>query len=379
VVAGLGPGISTLAEETTVAMDGAQGTVWISPDSEQVEMLAGRRRSWLAARHAAELERYRPAATQDGRRIQVFANISGVADAAEAVARGAEGVGVLRTEFLFLGREAAPTEEEQLEAYRTIAESLGGRPLSVRTLDIGGDKSLPYVEIGEEANPFLGWRGIRVTLGRRDLFRTQLRAILRAGAIQAVDLLLPMIASVEELRQTKAIVSEAETGLEQEGLPFRRNIRIGVMIEVPAAVIVADQLAREAGFFSIGSNDLIQYVMAADRTNSRVAPMADPFQPAVLRMIRQTVAAGRAAGIGVALCGELAADSLATPLLLGLGLDEFSVSAPLIPQLKRAIAGWSIQAAEDVAREALAMDSSQAVRRLLCEAAAGGPVSPAIS
>ena len=379
VVAGLGPGISTLAEETTVAMDGAQGTVWISPDSEQVEMLAGRRRSWLAARHAAELERYRQAATQDGRRIQVFANISGVADAAEAVARGAEGVGVLRTEFLFLGREAAPTEEEQLEAYRTIAESLGGRPLSVRTLDIGGDKSLPYVEIGEEANPFLGWRGIRVTLGRRDLFRTQLRAILRAGAIQAVDLLLPMIASVEELRQTKAIVSEAETGLEQEGLPFRRNIRIGVMIEVPAAVIVADQLAREAGFFSIGSNDLIQYVMAADRTNSRVAPMADPFQPAVLRMIRQTVAAGRAAGIGVALCGELAADSLATPLLLGLGLDEFSVSAPLIPQLKRAIAGWSIQAAEDVAREALAMDSSQAVRRLLCEAAAGGPVSPAIS
>jgi phosphocarrier protein FPr len=242
---------------------------------------------------------------------------------------------------------------------------LGGRPLTVRALDIGGDKRLPYVEIGEEANPFLGWRGIRVMLSRRDLFRTQLRAILRAGAAQPVELLLPMISSVDELRETKALVGEAEAELEREGLPFRKSIRIGVMIEVPAAVAIADQLAREAGFFSIGSNDLIQYAMAADRTNSRVAPMADPFQPAVLRMIRQTIEAGRGAGIAVALCGELAADPLATPLLLGLGLEEFSVSAPLIPELKRAISLWSMADTEGVAREALAMDSWQSVRRLL--------------
>jgi phosphocarrier protein FPr len=202
-------------------------------------------------------------------------------------------------------------------------------------------------------------------LSRRDLFRTQLRAILRAGAAQPVELLLPMIASVDELRETKAMVGEAEAELEREGLPFRKNIRIGVMIEVPAAVAVADQLAREASFFSIGSNDLIQYVMAADRTNSRVALIADHFQPAVLRMIRQTIEAGRGAGIDVALCGELAADPLATPLLLGLGLEEFSVSAPLIPELKRAISCWSVPEAEAVAREALAMDSSQSVRRLL--------------
>ena len=200
VVAGLGPGISALADGTMVAVDGEQGTVWISPDADQVAALEGRRREWLAARRAAELERHRPAATRDGRRIRVFANISGVAEAAEAVACGAEGVGVLRTEFLFLGRAAAPGEEEQLAAYRAIAESLGGRPLTVRALDIGGDKSLPYVEIGEEANPFLGWRGIRVLLSRRDLFRTQLRAILRAGAAQPVELLLPMIASLDELR-----------------------------------------------------------------------------------------------------------------------------------------------------------------------------------
>jgi phosphocarrier protein FPr len=365
VVAGLGPGVSALADGTILAVDGERGTVWISPDADQIATLEARRRDWLAARHAAELERHRPAATRDGRRIRVFANISGIPDAAEAVACGAEGVGVLRTEFLFLGRAAAPGEEEQLAAYRAIAESLEGRPLTVRALDIGGDKSLPYVEIGEESNPFLGCRGIRVMLSRRDLFRTQLRAILRAGAALPVELLLPMISSVDELRETKALLAEVEVELEREGLPFRKNIRLGVMIEVPAAVAIADQLAREASFFSIGSNDLIQYVMAADRTNSRVAPMADPFQPAVLRMIRQTVEAGRAAGIDVALCGELAADPVATPLLLGLGLEEFSVSAPLIPELKRAISLSSVPEAEGVAREALAMDSCQSVRRLL--------------
>ena len=221
------------------------------------------------------------------------------------------------------------------------------------------------MEIGEEANPFLGWRGIRVMLSRRDLFRTQLRAILRAGATQAVELLLPMITSVDELREAKAMVKEAEAELEREGIPFRKNIRVGVMIEVPAAVAVADQLAREANFFSIGSNDLIQYVMAADRTNSRVAPIADPFQPAVLRMIRQAIEAGRNGGIEVALCGELAADPLATPLLLGMGLEEFSVSAPSIPELKRAISRWSVAEAEDVAKEVLAMDSIQSARRIL--------------
>ncbi len=365
VVAGLGPGISALADGTIVAVDGEQGTVWISPDADRVAAFEARRRKWLAARRAAEMERHTPAATRDGRRIRVFANISGIPEAAEAVACGAEGVGVLRTEFLFLGRAAAPGEEEQLAAYRAIAESLGGRPLTVRALDIGGDKSVPYVEIGEEANPFLGLRGIRVMLNRRDLFRTQIRAILRAGAAHPVELLLPMIASLDELRETKALVGEAEAELEREGLPFRKNIRIGVMIEVPAAVAIAGQLAREAGFFSIGSNDLIQYAMAADRTNSRVAPIADPFQPAVLRMIQQTIEAARGAAIDVALCGELAADPVATPLLLGLGLEEFSVSAPLIPELKRAISLWSVPQAEAVAREVLAMDSCQSVRRLL--------------
>jgi len=279
---------------------------------------------------------------------------------------------VLRTEFMFLGRTEAPGEDEQLAAYRTIAESLQGRPLAIRTLDVGGDKSLPYIEIEEEANPFLGWRGIRLTLGLPGLFRTQLRAILRAGAGQAVELLLPMISSVEEVRAIKALLGEVEAELEREGLAFRKNIRLGVMIEVPSAVAVASQLAREASFFSIGTNDLIQYAMAADRTNERVAAIADPYQPAVLRLIQQTIQAGRDAGIDVALCGELAADPLATPLLIGLGLEELSVSAGLIPGLKRAVSRWTIADAESLARAALAQDTSAAVRKLLMNARATG-------
>lgn len=351
-VVGLGPAISTLAEGATVALDGERGSVWVSPTPAQVAILNSRREEWIASRAAAQAERHKPACTRDGRRIRVLANINGVEEAAAALEYGAEGVGVLRTEFLFLGRTSPPGEEEQYAAYRAIAETLGSRPLVIRTLDIGGDKNLPYIDIGEEANPFLGWRGIRVTLGRQDLLRTQLRAILRAGDGHRVEILLPMVSSLDELRQVKSIVGQVQ-------------MPIGVMIEVPAAVAIADQLAREAAFFSIGTNDLVQYVMAADRTNARVAPIADPLQPAVLRMMRQAIEAARGAGIPVTLCGELAADTLATPLLLGMGLTEFSVSAPLIPELKRAISRWSMAEAEAAAERVLAMDSCAAVREFL--------------
>ncbi len=369
-VVGLGPALTALAEGTIVALDGEQGVVWVSPGEERAGLIARRREQWLAARRAAGRERARPAATRDGRRIRVVANLSSVADAAEAVANGAEGVGVLRTEFLFLGRAEAPGEEEQLAAYRAIAESLAGRPLVIRTLDVGGDKSLPYVHIGEESNPFLGWRGVRLTLGSPALFRTQLRAILRAAAVYPAALLLPMVSAVEEVRAARAALAEAQAELERAGLPFAKKLRTGVMIEVPSAAALADRLAREADFFSIGTNDLIQYTMAADRTNPRVASLADPFQPAVLRLIRQTAEAARAAGIEAALCGELAADPLAAPLLIGLGLKELSVSAALIPALKRALAGWTVAEAEALAREALALDTAAAVRRLLRDAAA---------
>jgi phosphocarrier protein FPr len=368
-VAGLGPEISALADGTTLAIDGGRGLVWVSPGADEVHKLEDVRHAWLAERRAAHEQRHRPAATRDGRRIRVYANVSGVAEAGQAMDLGAEGIGVLRTEFLFLARPDTPGEAEQFAAYRAIAEQLEERPLTIRTFDAGGDKRLPYIDTGEEANPFLGWRGIRVALSRRDLFKTQLRAILRAGYGHAVEILLPMISSADEVREAKALLRALEAELTEQGLSFRKDTKMGVMMEVPAAVAVADQLAREASFFSIGSNDLIQYVMAADRTNARVAPIADPFQPAVVRMIQQAIDAGRRAGIAVALCGELAADRLATPLLLGLGLEEFSVSVPLIPELKRAISQWGLDEAAQIASQALALDSNEAVRELLTSSA----------
>jgi multiphosphoryl transfer protein len=363
-VVGVGPGISTVPDGTNVAIDGQEGRVWVSPDASESQAIEKRRQEWLAAREAAQRERHKPASTRDGRRIHVLANLKGAKEVSQALDAGAEGVGLLRTEFLFLGRTAAPNEEEQLAAYRAVADALESRPLVIRTLDIGGDKPVPYIELGDEANPVLGWRGIRVMLDRRDLLRTQLRAMLRAGSERAVDIMFPMISSLAELREAKAAVDEAEAELKSESIPFARR-KVGIMIEVPAAVAVADQLAREADFFSIGSNDLIQYTMAADRTNARVAPLADPFQPAVLRMLLQTIDAARKAGIGVCLCGELAADPLATGLLIGLGLDEFSVSPSLIPQLKQTIGRVSLVDAEGAARQALSLDTSAAIRRYL--------------
>ncbi|MGP0072827.1 MAG: phosphoenolpyruvate--protein phosphotransferase [Bryobacteraceae bacterium] len=365
VVVGLGPGLSAIEDGTTVAVDGEQGRVWVSPDAGEARGIESRREAWLRGRRVAQQERRKPAATRDGHRIHVLANLKSVDEVSEALDCGAEGVGLLRTEFLFLGREVGPSEEEQFIAYRTVAGVLGSRPLVIRTLDIGGDKPVPYIEIGEEANPELGWRGIRVMLGRRDLFRTQLRAMLRAGCEHSINIMFPMISSVAELREAKAVLSEVENELDRDGIPFQKDRKVGIMIEVPSAVAVADQLAREASFFSIGSNDLIQYVMAADRTNSRVAPLADPFQPAVLRMLRETIQAGRHAGIGVCLCGEFAADTLATPVLIGMGLEEFSVSAKLIPELKQAIAHWTLPEAEAIAQAALELDSSGSIRRFL--------------
>ncbi len=364
-VVGLGPALATIAEGTIVAIDGERGTLWVSPSAQEIHALEERRRTWLAARQTAQAERNTPAATRDGHRITVLANLSRDAEVVQAIDYGAEGVGVLRTEFLFLNRKTAPTEEEQFAAYRNIAEALGNRPLVIRTLDIGGDKSVPYIDIGAESNPFLGWRGVRVTLGRRDLFEAQIRAILRAGCDHNVELLLPMVSTFSELREAKLIIRDMEDSLDRQGIRYRREIPIGVMIEVPAAAVTAGRLAAEVSRLSIGTNDLVQYLMAADRTNSRVASIADHFEPAVLRTIQDTVSAGRRAGIPVDVCGEMAADPVATPLLLGLGVEEFSVSPPLIPELKRAISRWTLPEAEAIARDALQLESGTAVRELL--------------
>ncbi len=357
-VVGLGPLLARVSEGTTVALDGETGAVWIAPTENQVRKLEQRRERWLAGRTAAEQERLKPAVTRDGRRIRVVANIGSVEAAAEAVASGAEGVGVLRTEFLFLGRAEPPGEDEQAAAYRAVADCLQGRPLVIRTLDIGGDKPAGYASPGGEPNPFLGLRGLRLSLLRRDLLRTQLRAILRAAEDYPVAALLPMVSSVGEVRQVRRELEGLCRG--PAALP-----KLGVMIEVPAAVAMARELAREADFFSLGTNDLAQYVMAADRTNPHVAALADPLEPAVLRMVHQAALSAREAGIDVTFCGELAADPLAAAVLVGLGIDEFSVSPPAIAGLKQAIRSASAAEGECLARRALALDSAAAVRRLL--------------
>ena len=366
-VVGLGPDFALLAQEKTVALNGQTGEVWLDPDPEKLRDIQTRRDTWLAEQQAARQAGQKPAITQDGLQIEVVANIGGVNDAKLALENGAEGVGLLRTEFLYLDRASTPTEDEQLEIYQAIAEVMGSRPLIIRTLDIGGDKPLPYLNLEAEANPFLGWRGIRICLDWPDMFKTQLRAILRASPGHQIKIMFPMVATLSELQAAKTIVAEVQDELRQAGIPFDEAMEIGIMIEVPSAVALADRLAAEVDFFSIGTNDLSQYTMASDRTNAKVAALADTFQPAILRLIQQTIETAHQAGKWVGVCGEFAADPLATPILLGFGLDEFSTSSPAIPKVKQAISQLTTTRAKAMAEAVLNLDSAQAVREYIAQ------------
>lgn len=365
-VLGIDAQVLYLADGTLMALDGESGKAWVEPELDILEHLLFKREAWQAAQQQAQATAHQPAITSDGRQVSVFANIGSINDVQAAVANGAEGVGLLRTEFLYLDRTSAPTEEEQLAVYQAIAEVLEHRPLMIRTLDIGGDKPLPYLRVGfPEANPFLGWRGIRFCLGNPEVFKTQLRAILRASVGHQIKIMLPMIATLTEVRAAKAILGEVQAELKQAGIRFDTGIKIGIMVEVPSAVAIAERLAAEVDFFSIGTNDLSQYVMAGDRTNPRVANLVDALHPAVLRMVKQTVEAGHGAGIPVGLCGELAADPLATAILLGLGLDELSVNPQSIPAIKQEIHQLSLAESEAIATSALQQDSAQQVREII--------------
>jgi phosphocarrier protein FPr len=373
-VVGVGEPLSHLPPGTLVALDGETGQVWVNPDETQLHALQRQQERQQADRQALKLRlrsasthARQPAMTGDGISIPVKANISGVAEARVALDYGASGVGLLRSEFLYLARTNEPTEEEQWQTYRDIASVLSPHPLTIRLLDIGGDKSLPYLNLPSETNPFLGWRGIRFLLEHPALLKTQLRAILRASHEYAIAVMLPMVASVREVRAVKAILTTAQAELREAGLPFDEGLPLGMMVEVPAAVTMADQLAAEVDFFSIGTNDLTQYLMAADRTNPKVANLANAFEPAVLRMVQQAVQAGHQAGIRVAVCGELASFPLAAPILLGLGVDELSMSAPAIPTIKAAIADLTKQEADAIAQEVLQLESAEAVREYVKE------------
>jgi phosphocarrier protein FPr len=365
-VLGVDAQVLNLQNGTLMALDGESGKVWVAPAPETLEILEVKREAWKIAQAQARKQAHQPAITRDGSYVKVFANIGSVADAKAAVSHGAEGVGLLRTEFLYLERTNAPTEQEQLEVYQAITKVLDHRPLIIRTLDVGGDKHLPYLSSPvTEANPFLGVRGIRFCLENPQFLKTQLRAILRASVGNNIKIMWPMIATLTELRAAKTILNQVQEELRQAAIAFDENIKVGMMIETPAAVAIADQLAREVDFFSIGTNDLSQYVMAGDRTNPRVATLADALQPPVLRMIQQTVQAAHAANIWVGLCGEVAAETLVAPILLGLGLDELSVNPQAIAPLKQAISHLTITEAQAIASVALQQDSAHSVRELV--------------
>jgi multiphosphoryl transfer protein len=364
-VVGLGAEMLNLADGVLLALDGETGKVWVEPEPAVLNALQAKRDAWQVTQQQALTTAHKPAVTSDGRRIIVVANIGGIADAQVAVDLGAEGVGLLRTEFLYLDRKSAPSEEEQFVFYQNIADVLGSRPLIIRTLDVGGDKPLPYLGLRTETNPFLGWRGIRFSLDYPDLFKTQLRAILRASFGHKIKIMFPMISTLQEVQAAKAILALVKNELRQAGVIFDETMQVGIMIEVPSSVAIAEQLAAEVDFFSIGTNDLSQYVMACDRTNPRVASLADGFHPAVLRMVQEAVEAAHQGGIWVGLCGELAADPLAVPILLGLGLDEISLNPQAIPTLKQAISQLSVKQAQAIVRVALRQDSAVKVREVV--------------
>jgi phosphoenolpyruvate-protein phosphotransferase len=349
-------------------LDGDAGTIVIDPDDETVAEARERLRVRTEVLAEAQVRAHEPATTTDGHTVEVVANVGSVDDAVRASVSGAEGIGLLRTEFLFLERDRLPDEDEQAEAYRDIFENFPDGRVVVRTLDVGGDKQLPSVALADELNPFLGKRGVRLTLAEEGLFMTQLRAVLRGGAGRRVSIMFPMVGSPAEVTAVREFVDRAAASLDADGIERATELELGIMIEVPSAAVLADVLAPDVDFFSIGTNDLTQYTLAVDRTNPAVAHLADALHPGVLRLIAGVISAAHEHGRWVGLCGELAGDALAAPLLLGLGLDEFSMSAPSVPVVKKRIRELSTDSCREIALRCLAVGSPEEVHEILAGA-----------
>lgn len=364
LVVGLGEAILGVKEGTPLVVDGERGEVILNPDDETVRAYS-RRMALLAEEEAKTFAASaEPAITRDGRKVQIGANIGSIAEARRAVRAGAEGVGLFRTEFLFLDRREVPDEEEQFAAYCAAAQAMDGHPVIIRTLDVGGDKPLPYIHLGKEANPFLGWRAVRLCIARPEFFKIQLRAIVRTASRYPVKVMFPMIAALEEVRLAKALLAEAVDEVRRSGRSVPARIETGIMVEVPAAALLAGKIAPEADFFSIGTNDLTQYTMAAERGNARVAELADHLQPAVLELIRLVVEAAHLHGKWVGVCGEAGGDPLAVPLLLGLGVNELSMTVSAIPEIKQLIRRLDYASARELSSTALRAASAKEVRKL---------------
>ncbi|CFR17172.1 MULTISPECIES: phosphoenolpyruvate-protein phosphotransferase PtsI [Yersinia] len=346
-------------------LDAVNNKIYLNPTAEVIEQLKAVKTQYITERNDLAKLKDLPAITLDGHQVEVVANIGTVRDIAGAERNGAEGVGLYRTEFLFMDRDSLPTEEEQFQAYKAVAEAMGSQAVIVRTMDIGGDKDLPYMNLPKEENPFLGWRAIRIAMDRKEILHAQLRAILRASAFGKLRIMFPMIISVEEVRELKAELELLKSQLREENKAFDETIEVGVMVETPAAAVIARHLAKEVDFFSIGTNDLTQYTLAVDRGNELISHLYNPMSPSVLGLIKQVIDASHAEGKWTGMCGELAGDERATLLLLGMGLDEFSMSAISIPRIKKIIRNTNFEDVKVLAEQALAQPTAKELMDLV--------------
>ena len=348
-----------------VALNGATGEIYQNPTQEEREKLE--KIEEQITKEKAELDKYKEEVTKtgDGYVVELVANIGTPSDVEIVLKNSAEGVGLFRSEFLYMDSENMPTEEEQFNAYKEVAEKMEGRPVIIRTLDIGGDKNLKYLQLEKEANPFLGYRAIRLCLDKTSIFKTQLKAILRASAFGNLSIMFPMISSIEELREAKKILEECKTELEQKDIPYKKNIKVGIMIEIPSAALIASGLAKECDFFSIGTNDLIQYTVAVERGNEKISKLYTKFHPAVIKLIKSAIDGAHDAGIFCGMCGEAAGDELYIPLLIGLGLDEFSMNSNSIPKARKKISELEKFDCKELADEILKMTSAEEVENRL--------------
>ena len=352
----------------TVVLDGSTGEVYVNPEIEVKAAYEAKREQFL--KDKKELEKYigQPSVTKDGVQVEIVANIGKPEDIDKVLEYDAEGIGLFRTEFLFMDRTAMPTEEEQFEAYEKVAAAMNGKPVIIRTLDIGGDKEIPYMGLEKDENPFLGYRAIRLCLDRKeDIYKPQLRALLRASAFGNIRIMIPLVTCIDEFREAKSLIEELKKELDEKGIAYKKDIQVGIMVETAAASLIADIFAKEADFFSIGTNDLTQYTMSVDRGNKKVSYLYSTFNPAVLRSIRHIIACGREAGIMVGMCGEAASDPMMVPLLLAFGLNEFSMSASAVLRTRKLVTGFSIKELQAVAEKAMSFATTAEVEAYMKE------------
>ena len=360
--------LKNVKDGDTVVLDGSEGIVFVNPEETVTAEYETKRTAYL--KEKKELDQYigKPTVTKDGVTIELVANIGKPEDVDKVLQYDAEGIGLFRTEFLFMDRNSMPTEDEQFEAYQKVAIAMNGKPVIIRTLDIGGDKEIPYMGLKKDENPFLGYRAIRFCLDRReDVYGPQLRALLRASAFGNIKIMVPMVTCLEEFREAKAMIEEVKAELDLKGIAYKRDIQVGIMVETAAASLMADAFAKEVDFFSIGTNDLTQYTMSVDRGNDKVSYLYSPLNPAVLRSIRHIIQCGRKEGIMVGMCGEAASDPLMIPLLLAFGLNEFSMSASAVLNARKLITGYSIAELQSIADQAMSFVTAGEVEAYMRE------------